>query len=145
MAETFGAAAVKGLAELQRALRRVDELANPDAISAKGFKESLRTIGTHVKDTARGNVTHRTGRHGEGPTIPGSLKVGVVQRGVSVYTTAPHGFVQDRGGRVGRHHATLLARGDVSQYMTRAVVAEQGHVAQELDRLLGEFGREFEA
>jgi hypothetical protein len=139
LAETFGAAAVKGLAELQRALRRVE--GNSD----KDLKRHLRVIGTTVKTRAAGNLSHRTGRHGEGPTIEGSLRVGVVQRGVSVYTTAPHGYVQDRGGRVGRHHATLLARGSVSQYMTRAVVEGQSTVARELDALMADFGREFES
>lgn len=136
--ETFGAAGVKGLVELQRALRRVEGDAGKD------LKRRLRVIAVGVQGRARGNVSHKTGRHGEGPTIGQSLRVSVTQRGASLYTTAPHGFVQDRGGQVGRNRATLLRRDSVSQYMTRAVVSEQAHVRGQLAEMLDDFGREFE-
>lgn len=137
--ETFGAVAVRGLTDLQRALRRVEGSAGPE------LHASLKDIAGHVRDRAAGNVTNRTGRHGAGPTIRGSLRASATQRGASIYTTAPHGYVQDRGGQVGRHGATLLRRGAVSQYMTRAVVSERAATLARLDRLLAGFGREFES
>lgn len=53
--------------------------------------------------------------------LKGSIKIGATQRAVSIYSNLIYARVQDQGGRVGRNHATLLSRGSVSQYMTKAV------------------------
>lgn len=133
------AVAVEGLAGLQRALRRVEGSARRDLL------RELRAIAKTVRDAAKANVSHRSGRHGQGPTIEDSLRISVRQAGVSVYTDAPHARVQDQGGQVGRDHATLLKRAEVSQYMTRAVRDEQPRMSQRLQGLLATFGAEFEA
>lgn len=52
--------------------------------------------------------------------------------------------MQDQGGRVGRNHATLLKRSDVSQYMTKAVRDSSPAVEKQVDELLDQLGRNFE-
>jgi hypothetical protein len=129
---------IKGLAELQRALRRVDGHLGPD------LRKGLREIAEVVRRKAEGNISHRTGRHGDEGPLADSLRLGVTQRTVSVYSNLEHSRVQDQGGRVGRNHATLLKRGEVSQYMTRAVQSSAPEVEQKVNELLDRLGRDFE-
>lgn len=65
------------------------------------------------------------------------------QSGASVYSDAPHSRVQDEGGQVGRNRATLLKRGEVSQYMTRAVRDSNALVSRRLEGLLADIERDF--
>lgn len=132
------ALAVTGLSQLQRALKHTASEAKP------ALRKELKGIGEEVKLVAGENVSHRTGRHGSGPRLAGSIKVSVRQAGVSVYSNAPHAFVQDRGGRVGRGHRTILERGKVSQYMTRAVRSEQDRMSKRLEGVLDRLGQDFQ-
>ena len=79
-----------------------------------------------------------------GPSLNESIKAGATRAGANVYSTSIYGGVQNYGGRVGRNHATVLRRADVSQYMTRAVtdthVATVRHVEGTLDWLERELG-----
>lgn len=68
----------------------------------------------------------------------------MTQRSVSVYSNLEHSRVQDQGGQVGRHRATLLKRSDVSQYMTKAVRDSSQEVEKQVDELLDQLGRNFE-
>lgn len=114
---------------LQRALRRrLSEVAEP------------------VRSRAAANVTHKTGRHGNpGPALENTLKIGVSATSVSIYSNAIHSIVQDQGGRVGRHGATLLRRANVSQYMTRAVQQETPKIQAALEAAIDETIAEMEA
>lgn len=134
------AVAIEGLTALQRAFRRISK----DA--AKDLRRELRTIARGVAVVARRNVPHKTGRHG-GPDVPyleKTIRTSVTLTGASVYSDAPHAYVQDRGGQVGRDHATLLKRADVSHYMTNAVRDSRGDVERRLGRLMDELGRDYE-
>lgn len=92
------------------------------------------------------NVTHKTGRHGnDGPRLAASIRIGVNQRSVSIYSSAIHAIVQDQGGQVGRHHSTLLKRGEVSQYMTKAVRQTSGEVGSRINRVLDDVAHDFES
>lgn len=123
-------AALSGFTEVQRALAEIDNG------TAKELRRRLRIVGQDVAEVAGRNVSHKTGRHGPGPRLGGSIKVTVSRGSASVYSTAPHGGAQNVGGRVGRRGATILKRADVSGYMTHAVQSEREHVADELDGLL---------
>lgn len=80
-----------------------------------------------------------------GPSLHESIKTGVTRTGATVYSANVYGGVQNFGGRVGRNHATILRRADVSGYMTRAVrdtkPATTRHVEGALDWLAKELGR----
>lgn len=110
-----GAVAVQGFAQLQAALRRIEDGSQAE------LRARLRVVGEHVKDAARGNVPHKTGRHGEGPHIEDALKVSVVAKGASVYTTAPQGGAINVGAWVKTGRGPHIKRADASHYMDRAV------------------------
>jgi hypothetical protein len=122
--------AVRGFAELQKVMKTID------ADTMKELRKRLKIVGKDVAEAARGGVSHKTGRHGGSPRIEDSIQATVTQNAASVYSTAPHGGAQNYGGRVGRNHATVLARAEVSQYMTRGVKSQREHVAEEMDSLL---------
>lgn len=133
------ALAVEGLAPLQRALRNVDKA------TAKELKEGLKDIGKGVQRKAKENAPEGPRpKRSDAPKLKGSIRVSATTRGVSVYSNAPHAYVQDRGGRVGRNRATILQRGNVSAYMTKAQRSEQPHVSRRLQGLLDSIGKEFE-
>jgi hypothetical protein len=133
------AIAIRGLKELQAALKRSDEVA------AKALRTELRGIADTVRDKARGNVTHKTGRHGgaDVPRLGPSIKTSVTNTGASIYSKAPHAIVQDTGGQVGRGKSTLLKRASVSRYMTKAVAESEGDVERAMDRVLDDIGKDF--
>lgn len=133
-----GSIAVEGLRELQQALKRADSRLGPD------LKRGLARIATVVRREAVGNITNRTGRHGSEGRLEGGLRISMTQRSVSVYSNLEHSRVQDQGGQVGRHRATLLKRSDVSQYMTKAVRDSSQEVEKQVDELLDQLGRNFE-
>lgn len=129
--------AVEGLGELRRALRRVDREAD------KALKRDLRQIGNNVRDRARANISHRTGRHGD-PTLPrlaSTIRVGVKARALTVFSDQPYARVQDQGGRVGR--GAVIPRARASAYMTRAVQQSRSTVEQQVERLGDTIEREF--
>jgi hypothetical protein len=131
------ALAVQGLAPLQRALKR--SAGDVD----KFTKRELKDIGNAVRDRARAKVQHKTGRHGEsGIRLAPSIKTSVTQRGVSVYSNAPHAAVQDRGGRVG--HGAIIQRARASAYMTKAVKDSRGTVEESLVQLGSKIEQEYE-
>lgn len=120
--------ALRGFAELQRALREIDRKQSAE------LRKRLRNVGQDVAKVARNNVTHESGRHFGSPAIEDSIRVAISRNSAAVYSTAPHGGVQNVGGRVG--HGAILKRADVSQYMNRAVAQTREEVARELDGLL---------
>lgn len=120
---------ISGFAQLQRALRRVGDGIQPE------LRTRIKKIGDHVKDVAEANVEHKTGRHSGSPTIEAGLKVSVQQRGASVYTTAPHGGVQNVGGMV-EGRGPHVKRASASHYMDRAVTTSEAFVEQETEGLL---------
>lgn len=128
--------AVSGFSEIQKALATIDKGIQRE------LTKRLRKVGHGVALTAGRNVTSRTGRH-SGQRIERSIKVAVNRNSASVYSTAPQGGVQNVGGRVGRHHATLIKRSDVSQYMTKAVSSSRDEVTQDLEGLLDWLTEEF--
>jgi hypothetical protein len=126
-----GAVAVQGFDQLQRALRRIEDGTAPE------LKQRMKLIGEHVREVARGNITHKTGRHDPHvPRLEDSLKVSVTMRGASIYSTSEAGGAQNVGGRVGRNHATILKRADASHYMDNAVKSETAYVQKEVNEVI---------
>ena len=108
---TDNAVIVRGLAPLQRAFRKTEGDLAPD------LRKRLTELAKPVRDKAQANIQHKTGRHSkDGPL---RVKIGVAQRGVSVYSNEPYARIQDQGGRVG--HGAVITRASASQYMTKAV------------------------
>lgn len=124
---------IEGLVPLQRALRR------SEGNLGKNLRKRLREAAEPVKSAAKGNVRSRSG------TLEGSIRIGVNLSSVSVYSNVVYANVQDQGGRVGRNHATLLKRAEVSQYMTRGIQQAQGAVNQRVGRVLDDLANDFES
>lgn len=117
---------VRGLAELQKAFKRIG------GDLSKNTRKALKEIAEPVRSKAQANIQHKTGRHSkDGPL---RVKVGATQRAVSVYATAPYARVQDSGGHVG--HGAIITRANASAYMTKAVKEGQPVV----EKALGELG-----
>lgn len=135
---TKSAIAVRGLTELQRAFRQAEGNAS------KYLRAELREIAKGVARDAKGNVTHKTGRHSKGPRLKGSIRVSVTARSASVYSNAAHALVQDVGGQVGRNRATLLKRAEVSQYMLKATHNAGPHIERQVEQMLDRLGRDFD-
>jgi len=135
-----------GFQQLNVALGRIGA-GKADFGLAYELQQRLRTIGEAVAKAAPQFVSHRTGRHGDpgNPSLEESVRVSVTQRQASVYSTALHGGAQNVGGKVGRNHATLLKRADVSGWMIKAVGSEREFVREEVDSLLEWLEREFVA
>lgn len=130
-----GAIRVEGLAETQRAFRRIG------GDLPKATRKALREIAKPVRDKAKANVQHKTGRHG-GPDVPklaGSIRIGATQSVLSVYSDAPHARVQDEGGRVG--HGAIITRASASAYMTKAVQESQ----KDTEKALNDLGERIES
>lgn len=138
--------AVVGYQQLQAALQRIGG-GKGDYGLAYEVQRRVRIIGEAVAQAAPKFVSHRTGRHGDpgNPSLESSVRVSATQWSASVYSTALHGGVQNVGGKVGRNHATLLKRADVSAWMIKAVGSERAFVAAEIEDLLSWLEREFVA
>lgn len=128
---------VRGLTELQRALRRAE------GTTGKELRKGLREIAKGIQKDARGNITHKTGRHGK-VRLSGSIRTSVTTKGASVFSNAPHALVQDVGGQVGRNRAALLQRASVSQYMLKATRGAGPRIERELENLLDKLGRDLD-
>lgn len=119
---------VDGLRQLQAGLAQVDPALKKELQAA--FKEA----GALIAETAADNIGHKTGRHGNtGKPLAQTLRVSATSTALSLYSNAPHAGVQDQGGQVGRGHLTLLKRGEVSQYMTRAVTSDSSKVEEMIE------------
>lgn len=122
----------QGLAGIQRVLKRSEHELAPQ------LKTRLRQGGELVVPVAKANAPFGS-RYNFGTPLRDTIKTSVTQRGASMYSTSVYGGVQNYGGRVGRNHATVLKRANVSQYMTKAVdsthVAVVAHVEGTLDWL----------
>lgn len=140
MANTSDAIVVHGLADMQRVLRKAEHELAPQ-------------LRQRLKDTGEGIVAPVARRYAPvgvrsaqyrfgGRTLAESIRVSATQRGASVYSTAVYGGVQNFGGRVGRNHATVLRRADVSQYMTRAVADTRAPAAAHIEGVLDWLSRE---
>lgn len=139
MAKLTGqAVAVRGLRELQTALKR------GDVNTSKHLVRELRELAKGVQRKARSNIEHRTGRHGDPdlPKLASTIRTSVVRTGASVYSNQPYAAAQDLGARVGK--GAILQRSQVSRYMTRAVDESKGDIERGMDRVLDRLGRDFE-
>lgn len=131
---------VSGLTDMQRVLKKGGSELGPE------LKKRLKDVGEGiVAPVARRYAPQgvRSARYRfSGPSLHESIRAGATQKGATVYSTSVYGGVQNFGGKVGRNHATLLKRADVSQYMTRAVretrVPVTRHVEGTLDWLTRE-------
>lgn len=110
----------------------------------KDLRRELRKIANEVRDQARDNAPVGDGRSGSPGRLKRSIRTSIRQSGVSVFSDAEYAYVQDRGGKVGRGHQTLLARGAVSAYMTRAVRSTQPIVTARLQGVLDDLATNFE-
>lgn len=115
---------VEGLAAMQRVLFRAGHELGPE------LRLRLKAAVEQVRVTAQADAPSRSGR------LRASIRVSVTQRSASLYSTAIYGGVQNYGGKVGRDHATLLKRAEVSQYMTRAAQSNKERVAREVEGVL---------
>jgi phage gpG-like protein len=138
--------AMVGFQQLNAALQRIGG-GRADYGLAYELQRRLRIVGDTIARSAPSFITHRTGRHGDvaNPTLEESVRTSVTQRSASVYSTALHGGVQNVGGKVGRNHATILKRAEVSRWMIQAVTTNRAFVEGELDGLLDWLTAEFEA
>lgn len=142
MANVEGAIVVQGLADMQRVLRKAEHELAPQ------LRQRLKETGEGIVAPAARRYAPRGVRSARyrfgGRDLSESIRVSATQRGASVYSTAIYGGVQNYGGRVGRNHATVLRRADVSGYMTRAVADTRTrateHVEGVLDWLQHELG-----
>jgi hypothetical protein len=127
---------VQGLAAMQRVLARGESELAPE------LKRRLREGGEMVRATARQNAPYRSNLPGK--HLRDTMKVSVTRTSASVYSTSIYGGVQNFGGRVGHHGATLLRRASVSQYMTRAAQTNKERVAQHIEGVLDWLSDELE-
>lgn len=116
---------VEGLTQLQKALRRTE------GDLPRLVTDRLDDIGQTVRGRAKANVPA-----GGSGVLRASIAKSRTLRAVTVYSNVVYARVQDQGGRVGRNHATILGRGNVSQYMTRAVRDSGGEIERRLEQLL---------
>lgn len=128
-----GAIVTRGLGELSDALHRME-----GPMVRKLYMRELRAIARDVRDEARGNVRSRSG------DLSKSIRHSATRQGARVFSSLVYSGVQDTGGRVGRGQQTILRRGDVSQYMTRALRDSQPMVSRRLQGLLDTLTREFQ-
>lgn len=134
---------VQGLSDMQRVLKKGGNRLAPE------LRQRLKDVGEGiVAPVARRYAPQgvRSARYRfSGPSLHESIKVGATRTGATVYSASIYGGAQNFGGRVGRNHATILRRADVSQYMTRAVrdtaPTTVRHVEGTLDWLAKELGR----
>lgn len=134
MPNTGSGVVVQGLADMQRVLRKAEsELAPQLKVRLKMAGEKI--VAPAARANAPVGVRSQRYRFG-GADLKDTIRVTATGRGASVYSTAVYGGVQNYGGRVGRNHATILARGNVSQYMTRAVASTKVPVSREVEGVL---------
>lgn len=125
-----GGVAVSGFAQIQRGLASIEGGAKSEV--RKRFVE----VGGYVKTRAAANVTHKTGRHVGIPSIEDGLKISVLQKGVSIYTTAPHGGVQNVGAWTRQGRGPHVSRKNASRYMDRAVKQSAPFVERETQAVI---------
>jgi hypothetical protein len=102
------------------------------------LKREIGVAVEYVRALAKRNAPHRSG------ALERSVRKSVTQKGGSVYSNLPYAYVLDSGGRVGRNHATLLRRGDMSHYMTRAAHDGRPYVSHRVEGMLNRLGRDFD-
>ncbi len=136
-----------GFTSLSRALARIEGEGLADFGLAYELRARLRAIGDKIGADAPQFLTHATGRHGSDsqPRLEDSVRVSVTTRTASVYSSAIYGGVQNVGGRIGRRHATLLTRGQVSNWMDRSVATNAAFVQAEAEGLTEWLLAEFHA
>lgn len=121
--------AVVGFEEVYRALKGIE------GDLPKQVRKNLRLIGKIVKDQAEANA----GNIRKSGALAGSIKVSLSPKAASVFSTAPHGGVQNVGGGP---HAGWSARGphvkraNASHYMNKAVDSTRGEVQQAMEELM---------
>lgn len=90
-AKGFGIQA-PGLRDLRRSFRRLAPEVD------KGLKVGFRRVAKPIRDEGRVNAPHLSGK------LARSLRISVVQRGVSITSRVPYANVQHWGGSTGRGH-----------------------------------------
>lgn len=118
-----------GFTEIYRALKAI-EGGMPREVRAM-----FRAIGEAVKEQAAANVTHRWPDRPVSIRLAESLKVSITQTRASVYSTAPHGGVQNVGGW-SKSSGPHVSRGNASHYMNHAADEKRGWVAEQMDAVL---------
>jgi hypothetical protein len=140
--------AMVGFTQINEALQRIDGGRGNFGIEYE-LQRRLRTIGETVAKAAPGNITHRTGRHGDESNgrLEDSVKVSVTTRSASVYSTSVYGGAQNVGAGP---HAGWRARGphikaaNASHWMNKTVNSQKAFVEAEMDGLLDWLVDEFE-
>lgn len=127
-----GTIAIEGLVPLQRALRLAE--GNTD----KHLKKRLKEAAKPVQEAAKGYAPRLSG------ALEKSIRIGVNQRSVSVYSNLAYAHAQERGAWVagrGPH----ISRGSASHYMKRAVQSKTAEVNLRVGRVLDDLSRDFES
>jgi hypothetical protein len=138
---------IHGLTELNHALERIDGPGNFGLDYE--LSRRLRNIGESVARVASGNVTHRTGRHGDAsqPRLEDTIKVSVTKRRASVYSTSIYGGAQQFGAgpKAGWANRGPHIRADrASKFMSKAVASQRDFIAEEADGLLDWLAKEID-
>lgn len=139
--------AMSGFKELGDALARIGGGRGNYGLEYE-MRRRLRIVGEKVGGVARQFVTHTTGRHGDPdvPRLEDDVRVSVTRNSASVFTTAPHGGVQNQGGgpKAGwSHRGPHVRRDRASGWLNKAVESQQEFVAVEMDGLLDWVESEF--
>lgn len=127
-----GTVVIEGLVPLQRALKRSE--GNLD----RHLKRRLREAAEPVRQAAKGFAPKKSG------ALEGSIKIGVNQRSVSVYSNLAYAHAQEEGAWVagrGPH----ISRGSASHYMSRAVTSRTAVVNQRIGEVLDDLADDFES
>jgi phage gpG-like protein len=131
MATTSGGASgrspgvrIEGLAELRRALRRIDKTLD------RGLAVKLRSVGQLVQGAARREADkfRKSGR------LSGSIRVSVRQRQASIYSNLPQAPVHEYGGTI-RPRGVPIAI-PRREYMRRGVANSRRRIDAELEDIL---------
>lgn len=126
---------VRGLQPLQSSLKKAEGDIGPK------LKLGMKTLGRGVLHDAQSNApVGPRPKRSKSSALAGSLKVSVTTSGVSIYSNAPHAYVQDRGGKVGG--GAIVPRASASGYMTKAVSMNRAKIALTVDKLLTEVQNE---
>lgn len=122
---------VKGLAELRRAVRKVDRDLDKD------LTRGVRELGKRVRDRARANAPERSG------ALKRSVKHSVTAKAASVYSNLEYAYIIERGGRVG--NGGVFPRAKAYRYLDKAVTESRGDIDRTIADLLESIGHAWES
>jgi hypothetical protein len=119
---------VKGLADLQKGLRMIDNDLGPE------LRKGLNEVAEIVAADARRHVPTLTGK------ARGSISAGGSQRAAAIKmggTKAPHMLWLEFGGRVGRDKSVVRPFIRGGRYVYPALARNQDEVMEKLDEVVG--------